>query len=922
MRNQKVLTGALAAGLALAAPPGEAAPAKKPAGKKPAVSRSHARPPGGARSASPQQTRNNAPKEAAEAVRLTLEPGAVTLEGPRAVQHLVATAHLKDGATLDVSESASYQLVNPKLAKVEKGLLHPVTDGQTQLTARVGKLTASVPVTVVGAGQPAAVEWVNDVMPVLAKAGCNSTACHGSPVGKGGFKLSLFGYEPEADFQALAKDAEGKRINLKQPEQSLVLQKAAGGTPHAGGVRFKTGSREYQTFLTWLKAGAPGIGEFEARVRSVEVLPANPLLPSPTATQRLAVVATMTDGTRRDVTDKALFSSNDDAIADVNGDGKVQAKRAGETAVMVRYLGQVAVSRVAVLPPWKLDGTPKPPAPANYIDEKVQAKLQSLRLVPSEASGDEEFVRRLSLDVRGIIPTPDEVREFLADRSADKRAKLIDRWLDSEEWVDLWTMKWNDTLRNTPRQNRTGAGEYATWIREQIKQNVPYDLFARALVTAEGKNTNQKLDINNLPPQLQRQLERRRNAAQFIERLNAQEGNPAANYFVVTRDPLDVTSATSQIFMGVRIECARCHNHPFEKWTQNDYYGLAAFFTGIRAQGNGNQAPVVVLMNDRAPGPRHPRTNEVVEPKTLDDGEAKIDNGDDKRDVLAQWMTSPKNPWFAKALVNRVWGYYFGKGIVDPVDDFRVTNPASNPELLDALAKDFADHQFDVKRIHRAILNSRTYQASSKPNQWNRQDTTNFARYYPKRMMAEQIYDSISQATSVFLNTPAGRFIRPGRLNPRRRALADAVAARRGALPNGNVARVMQIPAVVPGQGGRGAGGAVQFLNTFGKPRREAVCECERSSDGNIGQALALLNGDEVNNKIRHPLGRLQELLDSGKPDAAVLEELYLAVLSRRPNNTELDEAASLVRSAKTKQEGLEDVMWGLLNSREFLFVH
>jgi hypothetical protein len=407
------------------------------------------------------------------------------------------------------------------------------------------------------------------------------------------------------------------------------------------------------------------------------------------------------------------------------------------------------------------------------------------------------------------------------------------------------------------------------------------------------------------------------NAERLVQRLNAQPGNPAANYFALSRDPLDVTSATSQIFMGVRIECSRCHNHPFEKWTQNDYYGLAAFFTGIKVQGNGNQTPAIVTMDERAPGPRHPKTNEVVEPKTLDNSEAKIDNGTDKRVILAKWMTSPQNPWFAKALVNRVWGFYFGRGIVEPVDDFRVTNPASNPELLEALAQDFSSHQFDVKRIHRAILNSRTYQASSKPGQYNRQDTTNFARYYPKRMMAEQLYDSISQATGIFLNTPRGLRGRKGQ------ALALGGGKRAaGLLPDGPVERVMQLPAVVPGQGKGAGNGVVQFLNTFGKPRREAVCECERSADGNIGQALALVNGDEINGKISAPSGRLQSLFRAGTPDAEIVNQLYLACLSRKPNPLEMDEAANLVRSAKTKSEGFEDLMWGLMNSREFLFVH
>jgi hypothetical protein len=384
---------------------------------------------------------------------------------------------------------------------------------------------------------------------------------------------------------------------------------------------------------------------------------------------------------------------------------------------------------------------------------------------------------------------------------------------------------------------------------------------------------------------------------------------------VISRDPLDTTSATSQIFLGVRIECARCHNHPFEKWTQSDYYGLAAFFTGVQSRGN-NQTPSVVTVNPRNNGPRHPRTNEIVEPKTLNDIQVKVERGEDRRVELAAWMTSPENPFLAKSLVNRLWGYYFGRGIVEPVDDFRVTNPASNPELLDALAKDFTDRKFDVKAIHRVILNSRVYQQSSRPNQYNREDTSNFARYYPKRLMAEQLYDSISQATGVYLGGPARR------PNPRRRPMAANLYGPQD-IPQGTT-RIMQLPTVVAGaRGGGGANaGVVQFLDTFGKPRREAVCECERSPDGNIGQALALINGDEVNDKVASPSGRVQRLVSTGVPDAQLIEELYLAALSRRPIQAEMDEAGSLMRSSKSKAEAAEDLMWSLLNSREFLFNH
>lgn len=889
----------MAALLATAAPSVFAAPAKKAPGKKAPVRKP-------ATVAGRKPASDAALDDLKEAAGIEIAPASIALDGPRSLQHLVVTATMKDGATADVTDRVAFSIANPRLLKISGGILYPVADGETRITAKIGRLASNAGVTVRHAGAPASVEFVNDIMPILSKAGCNSTACHGSPVGKGGFKLSLFGYEPELDQPAIVKDADGKRVNLKDPARSMVLQKATMMMPHAGGQRIKVDSPEYRTMLAWLKAGAPAVGEFEARVRQVVVTPEQPWIPAPGAKQHLAVTAFMTDGSAQDVTDKALFSSNDDAIADVDGGGLVSAKRPGETVVMVRYLGQVAISRVAVLPPWKLDRYPRV-AKNNYIDELVQDKLKKLRVVPSDLCTDEEFVRRATLDACGIIPKPDEVRQFVADTSPNKRAKLVDKLLDRSEFVDLWTTKWNDTLRNNPQLTRRGLLDYYKWIRAQISTNRPYNEWVKELVTASGKNVEATLTVDMLPPNLQN----RPRVAELLEQLNKQPFNAAANYFTISKDPLDTTSATSQIFLGVRIECSRCHNHPFEKWTQNDYYGLAAFFNGITARGQ-NQVATVVFMNPRAPSLRHPKTNEVVEPKVLDETDVKVAPGADRRVALADWMTSPSNPWFAKALVNRLWGYYFGRGIVDPVDDFRVTNPASNPDLLDALAKDFVAHKFDVKYLHRTILNSSTYQASSRPNKYNRLDTNNFARYYPKRMMAEQVYDSISQATDVFIQ--AGGLGR-GRYGKKAGVIDPSSFA------DGPITRAMQLPAVP--QAGRGAGnGPGVFLNTFGKPRREVVCECERSSEGNMGQALALINGDEVNRKIAAPFGRVQGLVRGGKPDAQVIEELYLATLSRRPTATELNEAGSLLRSAKSRGEGVEDLMWSLLNSREFLFIH
>lgn len=883
--------------------PAVAAPARKPA--KPAV-----RKPAPAKKPSSRAAKPAPAKEPAwmkDLLGLDIAPASATLTGPRSRQRLIVIASLKDGATVDATSLASFNVSNPKAGKVVNGTLLPVADGDLRLTARIGKHTSTpADFKVENTQNPASVEFIADIMPILAKTGCNSTACHGSPAGKGGFKLSLFGYEPELDHAAIVKDGEGKRIDANTPEKSLLLQKATMAVTHAGGLRFKKDSPDYRVMLEWIKSGAPGLGEFVTRVKDLVVFPDQPFMPAPGARQRMAVTAVFSDGSTQDVTEKVIYTSNDDAIAAVDDEGVVQANRSGETALMVRYLGQVGIARIAVLPTWRLQPDNKT-RPANYVDEAVRAKLQKLHTAPSDLCTDEEFVRRVYLDVCGLIPSPEETEKFLADTSPNKRARLIDRLLDTPEHVDLWTLRWNDTLRNNPQLTRVGAADYAGWVRKQLETNRPYDEWVRDLLTATGKNSAQVLDPNNLPQQLQRM----RNVEAYVQQLNNTPPNPASNYYIVSRDPLDVTSATSQIFLGVRIECARCHNHPFERWTNSDYFGLAAFFTGVQSRGS-NQAPRIVTYNPRTPGPRDPKTNAVVDPRLLDDSEFTLQPMSDRRAVVAQWMTSADNPWFARALVNRLWGHYFGRGIVEPIDDFRVTNPASNPELLDALARDFTANKFDVRHIHRVILNSRTYQQSSRPNQFNASDTANFARYYPKRLMAEQLYDSISQATGVFLDAGRGG---GRRQNPGLQGLG-----RYGMAPQGPIDRVMQLPALVAGQG-RGAG-PLAFLTTFGKPRRQAVCECERTADGNIGQALALMNGDVVNEKIAAPRGRIQQIAAARMEDGEAVSRVYVACLTRRPTPNELDEAVALVRSASSRREGIEDLAWSLLNSREFLFNH
>ena len=820
---------------------------------------------------------------------LSLYPEDIQLVGAGAGQHFVVTASLKDGNTQDVTDIAKIAVGNRKVAKVAGNVVSGLSEGRTQLTITMSGKKVFTWVTISQLDLEPEISFVNDVMPVLTKSGCNASACHGAPPGKGGLKFSLFGYEPKDDAQTLTEGADGKRVNLDDPKQSLLLQKPTASVPHGGGQRFEVDSAEYKTLLAWLQNGAQGPADIEPTIERLEVYPGEAWLPTPKSTQRLVVTAHFSDGSKRDVTEKSVYVSNEDTVATADETGLVQGEQTGETAVMLRFLGRVAVSRVAVLPDWKQPRYPKLPQ-NNFIDEIIDVKLKKLRITPSANIDDAAFIRRVYLDVLGLTPPPEDVKKFMADSRKEKRATLIDELLLRPEHADLWAMKWGDTLRNNPRLTRQGLLPYHLWLRQQVADNVPYDQFTRSLLTALGKNAPENDEDTDY--------------------------NPAANYFVVSRNPLDIASATSQIFLGVRMECARCHNHPFEKWTMNDYYGYAAFFGGVQARGRGNQMPRTVVLLNQNVNPRNPRarrlrtrvrnpvTGRPAVPKPLDGDEISPENlNRDVRVNMVDWMTAPENPYFAKNMVNRLWEHYFGRGIVDPVDDFRVTNPASNPELLDALAKEFIDKGFDLRHMHRLMVNSRTYQVSSRPNEYNRNDRGNFARYYPKRLSAEQLFDSISQATGIFL--PIGG--RGGRRGIAGRYLRGMKTP---------ITRAMQFPAPrAPGEMGR-------FLDIFGKPAREEICSCERSSEGNMAQALALLNSNVVNNKISSQAGRVRKVFEAIDEMDEQIRELFLATLSRPPTPIEVEEASILVRSSEERRKGLEDLMWSLLNTREFMFNH
>jgi hypothetical protein len=694
------------------------------------------------------------------------------------------------------------------------------------------------------------VSFSREVEPVLTKAGCNGGACHGAQHGKGGFRLSLFGFDPAFDYAQIVQSNEGRRVVPGDAERSILLAKPSGVMEHGGGVKLKLNGPEYDTVRRWLDDGAPPPTAKDATVAKIEVAPAARVV-TPGETRQLAVTAVWSDGKREDVTRTAQFDALNDAVAAVTPDGLVTAKAAGETHVMVRFGGQAAVSQVT-LPFAKLAAFPDVPA-NNFIDAKLIAKWKQLGLTPSPLAPDAEFLRRLSLDAIGTLPTPDEVRTFLADKSPDKRSKAIETVLDRPEFVDWWALKWGDLLRiNRTALEEKGMWSFHNWVRAQVRDDTPVDAFVREIITAEGST--------------------------FLD--------GPANYYRVGRNAEDWAETTAQVFLGVRIGCAKCHHHPFEKWGQDDYYGMAAFFSRLgtkNSQEFGLFGRETVVFLRPAGEVTHPRTRAVVKPHALDGPVA--DDPFDRRKKLAEWMTTPHNPLFARNVVNRFWGYLMGRGLVEPLDDLRATNPASNPELLDALADDFVKSKFDLKRLLKTIFASRAYQLSSQPTDGNRADAANvhFTRYTTKRLTAEQVADAIDAATGTrekYLGLPLGT-------------------------------RAIQMP---------DAGVRSYLLDTFGRPQRVVLCECERTTTPNIAQAMHLLNGEFLNKRIADKTGRVEKLLTAKTPLPRVVEELFLATWCRPPTTDEAAKMTAAVGAAPNLREGLQDLLWVLVNSREFLF--
>ena len=735
------------------------------------------------------------------------------------------------------------------------GLVTPISNGRVTVTAKSASgLTATTELTVKDMEHDRPVSFPGQVTPIFTKLGCNGGGCHGKAAGQNGFKLSLLGFEPRADYERLVSESRSRRISLASPDQSLLLAKAINASPHGGGQRLEKDSHEYRLLRRWITQGMPyGDGD-EPVVSSIDVYPNQRRL-QPESQQQLVVVATYSDGSVEDITRATVFESNDTEMADVDVTGLVKLNNlVGDVAVMARYQGHVGVFRADIplgaTDSWKADQWP---TPRNAVDTFVYKKLKSLGIPPAGPCDDQTFIRRVTLDIAGRLPTVEEVNAFLADAAPAKRDHLIDRLLDSDDYANFFARKWSSILRN---RRTDGSLSFSTiafhgWIRESIRENKRYDQFVRELVTASGSVAS----------------------------------NPAVSWFKQVPDTNQRIEDAAQLFLGQRIQCARCHHHPYEKWSQKNYAQMSAFFSTVSKKNTADaNEPSFVSRVGGASG-RHPKTGQNLPPAGLEGEELSIPATEDPREHFADWMTDLDNPFFARSLANRYWKHFMGRGLVEPEDDMRVTNPPSNPELLDAMANAFVDSGFDMKALVRLICQSNVYNATANANADNLGDKRSYSRFYPKRMTAEVLLDAVDAVTlsrTAFAGMPLGT-------------------------------RAIELP---------DSGFRTYFLDVFGQPEGTTACECERSQEANLAQSLQLLNSEEMQTKLSADQGRAAKLATDQRNDEQKVRELYLIALSRQPADNELKAALGYLSAKQNRREAYEDVVWTLVNSKEFMFNH
>jgi hypothetical protein len=794
---------------------------------------------------------------------LTAHPAKVLLKGMDDAQQIILTASLAGGRLQDLTGDVKYETADSKIVLVTStGRVVPLANGTTLVTASFGDRVVKVPVTTQSCDVNLPINFANQIVPIFTKLGCNAGGCHGKASGQNGFKLSLLGFEPEVDYNALVMEARGRRLFPASPENSLLLLKAVGAVAHGGGKRMEVGSDEYRLIRRWIASGMPVGQKTDPVVTRISVFPDHRVL-TRNNHQQFAVYAHYSDGSIEDITRRAQYESNDQEIAVVDSAALVRTlAMSGEAAVMVRYQEVVATFRATVplgvpIPTYAFEAK-------TLVDPYTLRKWHDLGLVPSELCSDAEFIRRLSIDLTGTLPTPAQVLAFINSSDPQKRDKLVDQLLETAEYSYYFANKWADILRvkrrNQPDRAK-GTFAFHNWIRNAIAADKPFSDFARDILGACGDEVS----------------------------------SPPTVWYKELQQPEQFVDDTAQVFLGLRLACAQCHHHPYEKWSQDDYWGIAAFFGRLTRKpipvagenpNNGIQRQAVFTRSRGSVNNK--RTNRPAVMKPLDGAPLEVGPEEDPRQKLIDWMVDPKNPFFAHAVANRYWAHFFGRGIVDPLDDMRVTNPPTNPELLDALAKDLVDHGYSLKHLIRTICKSRTYQLSATPNEFNKHDKQNYARYYPRRMGAEVLFDAVNQ-------------------------VADAPAPF-GGLPADQHApkRAIMLP---------DESFPSYFLDVFGRPQRISACECERVSEANLAQALHLLNSEEIQGKVARPSGRAERIAKDPRPDAEKVDELFLWAFARKPTPAQRDMALDHIsKHSANKKIAYENILWALLNSKEFVF--
>ena len=795
-------------------------------------------------------------------VEIKIFPSEILLGGARSNQRILVQGYYADGYSEDLTEKARLQTPNSKIVKIESFTVYPISSGSTTLQATIGNRTTTARVETSHIENPAEWNFRNNVIPVLTKSGCNMGACHGAAVGKNGFKLTLRGYDPEADYKVLTREAIGRRIDPQEPARSLLLLKPTLSIPHAGGRRFGIESKEYQILSEWISEGMKPPSPQDHKITRISIEPRTLKLRIG-AKQQLLVLATFDDGQREDVTRWVRYESTNSGSAVVDDRGLVQMKGSGEAGITAMVLSKVDVASLIVPFPNQLpEDTYQQTQKNNFIDQLVVDKLKMLNLEPSGVSTDSEFMRRAYLDATGTLPTAAETKAFLSNSATDKRARLIDHLLSSDAYVDYWAYKWSDLLLVSAGRSLTGklttpaVRSFYQWIRDSVQQNKPWNEMVREMYVSSGSSRD----------------------------------NGSLNFYQLHKDPIGLSETTTVAFMGLRLTCARCHNHPLEKYTQVDYYRMANLFARVK-QKTGDSPGEIIVFNSEAGDIDHPRLNKPLPPAPLDAQEISL-TATGRREVLADWLTSPENKAFSRTIVNRVWGNYMGRGLVDPVDDLRSTNPPSNEPLMNALVEDFVHHGYDIKHLARTIMNSAAYQRSWKTTPNNVNDDRYYSHYLIKRLPAEVLLDAVSQISEV-----------PTRFDD---------------FPVGT--RALQLPDTAPI--------ASYFLDAFGRPERVNTCACERDSQPNLRQALHIINGDTINKKLSAHGGLIDKAVQSGVSNSQFVEQLYLAAFSRYPSNEERSAAAKMLEAApnenraEAKKEAMEDFTWAMLTGREFIFNH